>query len=391
MDRGQPGRPADGSDEAIEAIDAVGAPADGDVSDRPIEAGPSNEARPEAAPDTNPPAHWLAYIRARAPWLLAPGGSLAEATGAGTPDVVPNGPSAHVAPWPPTATTSAADLEAAPAPTFDAGAMTARAGARGDAPGDDAPGDAPHSGRAERADGPTAVPPSPATVDADGPLGNDPFATEDPRGSRAGTADDPTDPRRGDAGDRVGGVQRPIDPFEPEAARGASPGDDPAAAPVVERGADETATAVPMPSVPLPDVSREPRPVTPWPTFATEPTGGARRDAELPPPAAGRTLPGVSPGPGPAFADPPTAGRTPPAVPTVPEPAFGHPPTTAPPGRPDGWQVQATPPDTSTVARLALPAWPALPETLPEDDPDWRSIERRLQRAARLDHEQRRR
>ncbi len=43
------------------------------------------------------------------------------------------------------------------------------------------------------------------------------------------------------------------------------------------------------------------------------------------------------------------------------------------------------------VARLALPAWPELPDDPPEDDPDWRSIERRLERTARLDREQRRR
>jgi hypothetical protein len=55
--------------------------------------------------------------------------------------------------------------------------------------------------------------------------------------------------------------------------------------------------------------------------------------------------------------------------------------------------VRATAPETSLVARLALPPWPDLPELPPDDrdDTDWRAIERRLQRAARLDHEQRRR
>src|SRR5688572_19600402 len=110
MDRGQPGPPADGSDEAIEpmdSIEAAGAPADDDLSDEPIEAGSPNEVRPlQVAPEHGPPAHWLAYIRAQAPWLLAPGGALAgpgvnaEASVASTGDVVPHGPSAHVTPWP---------------------------------------------------------------------------------------------------------------------------------------------------------------------------------------------------------------------------------------------------------------------------------------------------
>ena len=57
--------------------------------------------------------------------------------------------------------------------------------------------------------------------------------------------------------------------------------------------------------------------------------------------------------------------------------------------------MRATAPDVWTVARLDLPPWPDLPEPMPEptagDEPDWRSMERRLERAARLEHEQRRR
>jgi hypothetical protein len=38
------------------------------------------------------PSAWLADIRARAPWLLEPGGALHwRVTGAGGPDIVPHG------------------------------------------------------------------------------------------------------------------------------------------------------------------------------------------------------------------------------------------------------------------------------------------------------------
>src|SRR5687767_8841166 len=133
MDRGTPGRPADGTDETVERTDAIDAAVDDDAHEHlteaataagsttppgPMSPGPSrhdtaSEPGPPGEPGpperaAGPPAHWLAYIRARAPGLLAPGGALAAlgaegAVGAGdvvASDVIPHGPGAWSGPWP---------------------------------------------------------------------------------------------------------------------------------------------------------------------------------------------------------------------------------------------------------------------------------------------------
>jgi hypothetical protein len=162
-----------------------------------------------------------------------------------------------------------------------------------------------------------------------------------------------------------------------------------------------------MPAFPRPEGLSYPGPAPSWPAFAAESHDPREVDASWPsseePPsrtdqsradqlrahasradATDLTATGSEP------AARPTAEPTRPTFPPL--PPRSSTPTAQEVEREDGWRVRATAPDTWRVARLDLPPWPDLPETMPEaDEPDWRSIEHRLQRAARLDREQRRR
>jgi hypothetical protein len=185
-----------------------------------------------------------------------------------------------------------------------------------------------------------------------------------------------------------------IEPFGPEVVREAVPRDRAAAIAALAPGDDArgAGTAASVAPIPSPDPIGPPRPLVSWPALERpEDLGdGAPPGQPWPPPVA-RAPRMVSSTPEPPAANQPSASRRAPAFQPLPRPSPSDPTTTA--GRePDGWRVRATAPDTSMVARLALPPWPDLPEPPPDDDdPDWRAIERRMQRAARLDREQRRR
>ena len=413
MDRGQPERPADGSDDAIEAIEAVVAPAADDVADAPSEGGSSTEAPPPAfVPDGRPPAHWLAYIRARAPGLLKPVGGLA-ANVSPPPDVVPHGPAAHAAPWSPVHGGVPPRPAATPVPMGDRQAPAARAGdqvdpwaaearpslragsgSAGEQPAEPARSAAPRQGA-----GLPPLPGTPSTHHVDVPVGAVAPAGEDRGDWKAVNEPLRHEPERSDEGQ----VHEP----DPDA----SLGDDATPAPGLAWNSRSTPDRLDAqtPAFPRPDgasVSRKdgpshPRPEEPsyqrpagsWPGFAAESHGSRDVDAswtsfEVSPSRATPSYPSAR---GPAPAARPTVGPLPPTFPPL--------PARSPAGtaarearREDGWRVRATAPDTWSVARLELPPWPDLPESMPEaDEPDWRSIERSLQRATRLDREQRRR
>jgi hypothetical protein len=411
MDRGQPERPADGSDEAIEAIDAVGAPADDDVSDEPIERGPSNEVPSSSlASSGRPPAHWLAYVRARAPWLITRDGELSAATRGPTPDVVPHGPATHAPPWPAAETPAPDRGSAEPAWPEDADIATVPLGGAGDrligqepvrdhgpgqAPGADRPDMFPAPPRPVGGDGPVGPPrfPDPPARREDVTFGTDPaasagsFAAWSGMPSAAGDRDerDQHQQPRSDSPERVG------------AGRDAPAAEDQVAAtaktPEGRTGTDEAASR--LPRDPLPDWPSVARPAVSWSAFTSEPSPGMS-GTDAPWPTTWGSTPGES------RSEPPivspgkesVAGSVPPAFPPLsPSSPADHPTTDAP--RPDGWRVRATAPDVWTVAQLDLQPWPDLPDPMPEatpmDDTDWRSIERRLDRIARLDREQRRR
>ena len=360
MERGQEGRPAHGTDETVEAIELVGAQADGDAHDEPIEDGASTEGpMPQHVPGGGPPAHWLAYIRARAPWLLSAGGLIGEVAEGSSPDVVPHGPGAHLAPWPPAEPASSA-----------AGAAMTQAPAFGAAVVRPAGGDGPEPL--------TGVP----DVAASHASGDRPPALDDPSGRR----DSVDEPLR-DVVQEAAGPAPSLEPAGPDAAREA-----PRHARPPETWADEpgddavrAATAAALARIPSPDPVSPPPPIA-WPAFSRSDDEGTRphRGEPWPPPVAHapRTLSPMSEPGRPVTEHAPAAFD--------PVPARIRPDTT--PFDLGGWHVRAAAPDTSMVARLALPPWPDLPEPPPDDDdPDWRVIERRLQRAARLDREQRRR
>ena len=409
MDRGQPERPADGSDDTVEAIEAVVAPAEDDVSDTPSEGGSSMEAPPLAfVPGGRPPAHWVAYIRARAPGLLGPDGGLAARTGRPPGDVVPHGRAAHAAPWSPTEGGPPPRPAGAPAAFGDAEAPRARAADEVDPWAADTrpsprPGPAPAGGQpaepARSAAQPGAgVPPLPGTPSTQ--HDDVTFRVEVPSGEGgaapvAGSESLPDEPERPGEG-RI----RAPDPA-------ASLGDDMTPAPGLawsDHSAPERLDAQ-MPPFPRPEAPSYPPPAATWRAFTAEPDGRGDVDASwpssespslpaAPSPAASWAAPTDPTDPtasGPESAAPPTAGPTWTTFPQLPHPSPAD-PTTRDAPREDGWRVRATAPDTWRVARLDLPPWPDLPEIMPEaDEPDWRSIERSLQRSARLDREQRRR
>jgi hypothetical protein len=386
MDRGQPERPAEGSDEAIEAIDAVGAPADDDVSDESTERGPSNEVSPPSlAPTGGPPAHWLAYVRARAPWLLTRDGGLAAPTHGPTPDIVPHGPAAHPPPWPPPETPTPAQGVAGPTRPGDAAVAQVPVAGPGDPwAGEESvhahvPGQAPGPHRPDA----FAAPAGPVgRREREGlPQTRHPPAT---RREDMTFASDELDERRGDPPDPVG------------ARRDASGADDQVPAQDVTSGGPAETDRAPsrIPSVPQPDWPSLARSAVSWPPFAAEPPRGTRgaeapRPNLEPTPQAARFEPPMASPPRPS-----TAGHAPPAFPPLAPPSPADRPITET-HRPDSWRVRAAAPNVRTVAQLDLPPWPDLPdpmlEAMPEDDVAWRSIERRLDRTARLEREQRRR
>jgi hypothetical protein len=416
MDRGQPERPADGSDDTIEAIEAVVAPADDDVSDAPSEGGSSMEAPPPAfAPDGRPPAHWLAYIRTRAPGLLGPDGGLAGQGRRPAPDVVPHGPAAHAAPWSPAdggppprpaahvAPWPPADGGAPPRPAADRAAMrdadapSARADDQtdpwaaenrrsprpGPAPGTDRPAEPPASARLQGGAGLPPLPGTPPIHHDDVTFGAEALAGEGRDEWRADSEHLSHEPGPPDEGR----LHAP----DPDA----SPGADvtPAPGPALSGHSTPDRLDAQMPALPRPEGPLYQRPAGSWPSFAAEPHGprdidASRPSAEVSPSRATPTDP-TAREPEPTAR--PTAGSPWPTFPPLPVRSTPG-PTARDAPRQDGWRVRAIAPETWRVARLDLPPWPDLPETMPEaDEPDWRSIERCLQRAARLDREQRRR
>ena len=370
MERGQEGRPAHGTDETVETIEPVGAQAEGDAHDEPIEHGASTEGpSPRHVPGGGPPAHWLAYIRARAPWLLVPGGGLLADAGSGlTPDVVPHGPAARVAPWPTVDRPSGARAESPSAPD-DRRATTEPTDDRVDGGGY-----GQHPGRGSDTLAPlSGVPASDPEVHL---TGGGPLAIED--GGRPGGRDD----RPRNSPDE-GVARRSPPPIAPDAQREASSH---AVPPVFI--ADEAAV-VTRPSrldpLPSPEPAGQPRPPIAWPALPKREIGAHGAPGDSWPPSPARTprshFPMTTP-------EPPTTQRA--AAPFEPPRAPSR--RDVPRPDPDGWRVRATAPETDIPARLVLPPWPDLPEPPPDDDdPDWRAIERRLHRAARLDREQRRR
>jgi hypothetical protein len=203
-------------------------------------------------------------------------------------------------------------------------------------------------------EGPLRIPDTPATRREDVPFGADAPIGDDSRGPRPGMPDDTT------SSDLVGIDQAPS----------------------------------PTPSSPQPDWPSPPRPALSWPPFAAEPPRGTSDAAASwpiwePTPRVARSDPPMASPP-----SPPTVGRAPTAFPPLPTPSTVDRSTTES-HRPDSWRVRAAAPDVWKVARLDLPPWPdlpdAMPEAMPEDDLAWRSIERRLERIARLEREQRRR
>ena len=107
MDRGR--SPDDGPDDVEAApdhdtidptADAAGSSTPSGASDAAAagvgpstdEVAPGGDGPPDADVDDSRPAAWLADVRARAPWLLEPGGALDwRATVAPGPDIVPHG------------------------------------------------------------------------------------------------------------------------------------------------------------------------------------------------------------------------------------------------------------------------------------------------------------
>ena len=227
-----------------------------------------------------------------------------------------------------------------------------------------------------------------------------PFGAEAPAGEDRGEWPAVDEPLRHEPGRSDEGQVHPPDPD-------ASPGDDVTPAPGLAWSGHPTPDRLDAqtPAFPRSDgtsfsrrAAAHPRPgrrptAGSWPGFTAESDGSRDADAswtsfEVAPsratptdPSAGRPVPAARP----------TAGPLPPTFPPL--------PARSPAGtaarearRDDGWRVRATAPDTWSVARLELPPWPDLPDTTPEaDEPDWRSIERSLHRAERLDREQRRR
>ncbi|MFL5675157.1 MAG: hypothetical protein ACJ779_09130, partial [Chloroflexota bacterium] len=87
MDRGQAGD--DGPDEVELSVDD-GAPEPAD--DGAVAPGAGTVVGDAGGTGDARPARWLADVRARAPWLLEPGGALEPVTAAQTrPDIVPHG------------------------------------------------------------------------------------------------------------------------------------------------------------------------------------------------------------------------------------------------------------------------------------------------------------
>ena len=369
MDR-ETGRHEGDDLETIEAEDA-GPPAAGP---------PAGPAGPVAGPPAGPPEHWLAYIRARAPGLLAPGGPLAVAATWPGPDVIPHGTMVgqpiplSVAEVVGTGTRPPVAPTVAP-PEVERGAVPSSGAASRDPFGDPAAR-------------PTTIV---TTTTAEPAAAADPTPAEAPgRDRQAPETDTGAARRRIDAGeraprsatddDRMGVISGRVDPIP--GTLGASPA-----------GTLHSSTVGPT----SPGQVAAPR-NDPWPALA-------RADLPATPPAdpfatrapllsltlpSSSSLPSSPPDDGPrttAAAAASTDGW-PARWPFAPPPADGVEPARL---LAHGWRIEATRPDGHIPADLPLPAWPTLPSEPPDDGPDWPSLERRLERAARLDLEQRRR
>jgi hypothetical protein len=300
---------------------------------------------------------------------------LAGTARSSSPDVVPHGPATHVASWSPLETASSAAGAATPVvPAY--GDAPAGAVGRVEAPRNHEPGEDPRGG-----DGRTASLSGKPEVAAESDTAGDrPPAIHDP-GSRREDFDD----RIGDLTQEAAGATPSVEPLGPhDAPESPMRARRPAwAVDLGDPGQVRTPASV-APIGSIDPVSPAPPPIA-WPDLPP-PENGTRQahpgEPWPPPVARSPRVPAVS------MPDSPATER---ARATF-EPLLAPTRREATPRDLGGWRVRAAAPDTSTVARLALPPWPDLPEPPADDgDPDWRAIERRLQRAARLDREQRRR
>lgn len=390
MDRGRP--PDDGPDDVGAApdhvtidptVDAGGSFAPSAASDdgpasgvgSNVEAEPQDSDASPADDDDARPAAWLADIRARAPWLLEPGGSLHwRVTGVPGPDIVPHG-------------------------------MAVPAASVG---GPEAPG--------------RTVPPAPGPLPASEPWARDRFG-ELGEGSEAGEAGT-VDHRAVDAWPRW-----PDPTFE-------TPAPLPGGLPPAD-GSRPGADAVTWPEAPDQDPDWSPAPLWPEDEAPRGKVSTTGSDAAGPAERPGTLADDLSPGPDlrrpairrpsatwppsptrPATASPvwparprpeglglphsgpvPEPGRPPhrPVTPFVPE----HPAPTSPAVRSpaptwaedrSGWHA-STMPVSRIVDEATLTPWPSLLEDDDgnEDEPDWAALERGFERMLRLEREQRRR
>ena len=340
---------------------------------------PTDEVAPgaDAAPATDVdddarPAAWLADIRARAPWLLEPGGALHwRVTGAGGPDIVPHGvtpPALSVGGLEAVGRAAPRAPESWPALEPSPGDRSGEFGRAGeDVAADDGRIEAPPRW-------PDPVPERPA------PLAGGPPPTDEVR-------------RDADAGPAPETPDRDFDsipsPLWPADARRSTAGQ----APIPDAsGPAARPDARPEDHRPGPDLRRPAihRPSATWPPSASRPATASPVWPPRPhPDGAGLPHPGPTTEPSRPLHRPVT-----PFVPDQPAP-------TSPAGRPPaptwaedrtGWHASAVP-VSRIVDEAALAPWPSLldDDDDGEDEPDWAALERGFERMLRLEREQRRR